>query len=282
VEDLALLKSVLVQNIASKGLAVLNADDKHTAAMAKFTSSRVLFFTSNPENTLVAAHKTKGQPVIIHDGRLIHISFDQLEQSLDLSEIPLTNNGLFTFQVQNVMCAIAAALGLRVPFETIRAALASFQSTPDTVPGRFNFFAHKSGSVIADYGHNPDALTSLVNTLKNVPAVERSIVLSAAGDRRDIDIIEQGRIAGGFFDHIILYEDACQRGRPDGETLVLLKQGIAQANTVKVPTIQEIRGEFNAIELALSDMKQGDLVLVLIDQVNEALDYLKTHTDGKK
>jgi len=113
-------------------------------------------------------------------------------------DVPLTNNGLFTFQVQNVMCAVAAALGLNVPFNTIRAALGSFQSTPDTVPGRFNFFKHKGGSVIADYGHNPDAVSTLVNTLKNIPAVRRTVVISAAGDRRDQDIIEQGRLVGGF------------------------------------------------------------------------------------
>jgi len=113
-------------------------------------------------------------------------------------DVPLTNNGLFTFQVQNVMCAVAAALGLNVPFNTIRAALGSFQSTPDTVPGRFNFFKHKGGSVIADYGHNPDAVSTLVNTLKNIPAVRRTVVISAAGDRRDQDITEQGRLVGGF------------------------------------------------------------------------------------
>ncbi|WP_370263526.1 cyanophycin synthetase [Limnobacter sp.] len=280
VEDLALLKSVLIQNVAPGGLAVLNADDKHTVAMAKLTPGRVLFFTSNPDNPVVAAHKAKGQPVIVHDGRIVTISFDQVEKTIDLTEVPLTNNGLFTFQVQNVMCAVAAALGVQVPFTTIRAALSSFQSTPDTVPGRFNFFPHKGGSVIADYGHNPDAVATLVNTLKNIPATKRSIVISAAGDRRDQDIVEQGRLVGGFFDHIVLYEDACQRGRPDGETLALLQQGIAMAQTENKPSVVEVRGEFKAIQMALDEVSHGSLLLVLIDQVQEALDYLKANTTG--
>ncbi|MFN7506218.1 MAG: cyanophycin synthetase, partial [Limnobacter sp.] len=253
VEDLALLKSVLVQNVAPNGLAVLNADDRHAANMAKLTPGRVLFFTSNPDNPIVAAHKAKGRPVIIHDGRVINVSYDGMETTIDLMDVPLTNNGLFTFQVQNVMCAVAAALGVNVPFNTIRAALANFQSTPATVPGRFNFFKHKGGSVIADYGHNPDAVSTLVNTLKTIPAVKRTVVISAAGDRRDQDIIEQGRLVGGFFDHIILYEDACQRGRPDGETLVLLQKGIAQATTDKKPSVVEVRGEFKAIQMALDE-----------------------------
>ncbi len=70
------------------------------------------------------------------------------------------------------------------------------------------------------------------------------MVISAAGDRRDQDITEQGRLVGGFFDHIILYEDACQRGRPDGETLALLQQGIALASGNKKPSVVEVRGEF--------------------------------------
>ncbi|HEX4855235.1 MAG TPA: cyanophycin synthetase [Limnobacter sp.] len=281
VEDLALLKSVLVQNVAPNGLAVLNADDKHAAAMAKLTPGRVLFFSSNKDNPIVAAHKAKGRPVIIHDGSQILISYDGLEKSIHLKDVPLTNNGLFTFQVQNAMCAIAAGLGLNIPFDTICKALARFRSTPDMVPGRFNFFPHKGGSIIADYGHNPDAVSTLVNTLKNMPATRRTVVISAAGDRRDQDIIEQGRLVGGFFDDIILYEDACQRGRADGETLALLQQGIALAKPTAAPHVVEVRGEFKAIQMALDQTDKGHLVLVLIDQVNESLQYLKENTTGE-
>lgn len=280
VEDLALLKSVLVQNVAPNGLAVLNADDKHTIAMAKLTPGRVLFFTSNPDNPVVAAHKAKGRPTIIHDGQLLNISYDGMEQTINLIDVPLTNNGLFTFQVQNAMCAIAAALGLNVPFNTILAALKSFQSTPDTVPGRFNFFKHKGASVIADYGHNPDAVSTLVNTLKNIPATKRTVVISAAGDRRDQDIIEQGRLVGNLFEDIILYEDACQRGRPDGETLALLQQGISKSSNEKRCHVYEVKGEFKAIQMALDNTGPDHLVLILIDQVNEALQFLQKNTTG--
>lgn len=278
VEDLALLKSVLVQNVRPGGLAVLNADDKHTAAMAKLTPGRVLFFTSNPDNAIVAAHKAKGRPTMVHDGRLVYISFDGLEETLDLTEVPITNDGMFAFQVQNVMCAIAAALGVGIAFNTIKAALANFQATPDTVPGRFNFFKHRGASVIADYGHNPDAVSMLVKTLRNLPASKRRIVISAAGDRRDQDIIEQGRLIADLFDDIILFEDACQRGRPDGETFALLQKGIAQANGGKAQQVCEVRGEFKAIEMALERTANDEVLLVLIDQVNEALAYLKKET----
>ena len=41
---------------------------------------------------------------------------------------------------------------------------------------------------------------------------------------------------------------------------------------------EDLRGEFNAFQTGLAQAPPGSLVLVLIDQVNEALDYLKQHT----
>ena len=38
--------------------------------------------------------------------------------------------------------------------------------------------------------------------------------------------------------------------------------------------IDEIRGEFTAIDAALERLQPGDLCLILVDQVQEALDHL--------
>jgi cyanophycin synthetase len=38
--------------------------------------------------------------------------------------------------------------------------------------------------------------------------------------------------------------------------------------------VQEIRGEFAAIDAALEDLREGDLCLILIDQVDAALNHL--------
>jgi cyanophycin synthetase len=62
-----------------------------------------------------------------------------------------------------------------------------------------------------------------------MPGKRRSVVISGAGDRRDEDIREQTQILGKAFDDVILYQDACQRGRADGEVLALLRQGLKGA-----------------------------------------------------
>jgi cyanophycin synthetase len=159
-----------------------------------------------------------------------------------------------------------------VPWTAIETALADFDATPSSVPGRFNEFHIGGGTVFADYGHNPDALAALVQGLDGMAATRRSIVISAAGDRRDEDIVAQGRIVGAAFDRVLLYQDAAQRGRADGEVMALLRQGLRDA--ARVSEIEEIRGEFVAIDRALDHLLPGEVCLILIDQVSEALAHL--------
>jgi cyanophycin synthetase len=71
---------------------------------------------------------------------------------------------------------------------------------------------------------------------------------------------------------VVLYEDACQRGRADGEVIGLLREGLEGAQ--RASYIEEIRGEFIAIDRGLALLNPGDQCLVLVDQVHEALEHL--------
>ena len=113
-----------------------------------------------------------------------------------------------------------------------------------------------------------------MQAVTNLQAKKRSVVISGAGDRRDEDIREQTRIIGDAFDDVVLYQDACQRGRVDGEVLALLRQGLEGAQRTR--QIDEIYGEFLAIDHAMDRLEKGDLCLILIDQVEEALAHI-TH-----
>jgi len=115
----------------------------------------------------------------------------------------------------------------------------------------------------------------LVNAVDNLPlgsGSKRSVVISGVGDRRDEDIRRQTEILGSAFDRVVLYQDQCQRGRADGEVLALLQQGLQSAP--RASEIQEIHGEFLAIDTALAELRAGDLCLILIDQIEEALDHI--------
>lgn len=272
IEELAVVKRVIVHNVRPNGMAVLNAADPHVAKMASSSPGKVTFFAIDPQHPVMMTHRAQGKRTIFREGNAIVCVEGSHVERLELSAIPLTRNGTIAFQVENVMAAVGAAWALGIDWDTLRRGLATFINDASTAPGRFNVFDYRGAKLIADYGHNPDALRALVQALEAWPAKRRWIVISAAGDRRDADIILQGQIVGTAFDGAILYQDACQRGRADGEVLALLRKGLENAPRTK--KIEEIRGEFLAIDTALAKLQPGDLCLILIDQVEEALAHI--------
>ena len=274
VEDLAVLKRVIVQNVAPTGMAVLNAADPIVAAMAANCPGQVTYFALDAHHPVIATHRAQGKRVVFAEDDHIVAMQGQHVLRIPLSEVPLTRGGAIGFQIENAMASVAAAWAVGVPWATICKGLSTFISDSQAVPGRFNIFDYKGATVIADYGHNPDAIKALVQAVTNLPAKRRSVVISGAGDRRDDDIREQTRIIGEAFDEVVLYQDACQRGRVDGEVLALLRQGLEGAQRTSV--IDEIHGEFLAIDRAMDRLQKGDLCLILIDQVEEALAHI-TH-----
>lgn len=272
VEDLAVVKRVIVENVAPNGVAVLNATDPNVASMAASCPGSVTFFAADRHHPILAAHRAQGKRVVFTDAGDIVAAEGTTEVRLPLGAIPLTRKGTIGFQVENAMAATAAGWALGLGWDTIRRGLASFVNDAATAPGRFNVFDYRGATLIADYGHNPDAIIALVAAIDNMPAKRRCVVISGAGDRRDEDIRQQTEILGDAFDEVILYQDACQRGRADGEVVALLRQGLVNASRTKA--VEDIRGEFVAIDAALARLQPGDLCLILIDQVDEALEHI--------
>ncbi len=272
VEDLSVVKRVVVQNVSADGVAVLNAADPMCVAMAPVCPGSVTFFSVDGLHSQILTHRVQGKRVIyVEDGHIVAREKD-FEQRVNLSQIPITRNGTIGFQIENAMAAIGAAWALNIDWDTIRSGLASFVNDAATAPGRFNFFDYRGATVIADYGHNPDAIQALIPAIESIPAKRRLVVISGAGDRRDIDIQRQTEMLGDVFDEVILYQDQCQRGRAEGEVLELLRLGLLNAK--RASKVDEITGEFVAIDLALTRLKAGDVCLILIDQVDEALAHI--------
>lgn len=272
VEDLAAVKQVTVQNVAPDGFAVLNATDPLTVAMAPSCPGEIIFFAPDHHNPVIAAHRAQNQRTVCVEGNFLVAAQGIWRERIALCDIPLTHHGLIGFQVENVLAAVAASWGAGVEWDVIRRGLTSFVSNADTVPGRFNLMDYHGATLIADYGHNPDAMRALVGAVKAIPANKRLVVISGAGDRRDEDIRSQTTILGEVFDEVILFEDACQRGRADGEVIALLREGLKRPS--KTSRVDEFYSEFLAIDAALLRLLPGDLCLILVDQVDAAMNHL--------
>jgi len=271
-EDLSVLKRVIVLNVEPDGMAVLNAADPAVAAMGPHCPGDVTFFALDANQPVLATHRAQGRRVVYVDNGHIVAQKGKHIFRIPLSQVPLTRGGQIGFQTENVLASVGAAWAVDVPWDAIAQGLSTFISDVQGVPGRFNVFDYKGATLIADYGHNPDAIQALVQAVDNMPAHKRAVVISGAGDRRDEDIREQTRILGAAFDEVVLYQDACQRGRADGEVVALLREGLEGASRTR--HIETIQGEFNAIDTALARLSAGDLCLILIDQVEEALAHI--------
>ena len=113
---------------------------------------------------------------------------------------------------------------------------ASFANDSDNAPGRFNVFDYRGATVIADYGHNPDAILALVQAVET-----HAGQAPLGGDQRRRRPARPGHpqqteILGRAFDDVMLYEDACQRGRVDGEVVALLRQGLKARRAPRTST----------------------------------------------
>ena len=272
VQELAVLKRVIVQNVSSSGVAVLNATDPNVSTMASKCKGAVTFFALDRHHPVMATHIAQGHAAVyVEDGHLVAVQ-GKFKYYISLSMVPITLGGAIGFQVENVMASVAAAWALKVDWSKIEAGLASFSNDNDNAAGRFNMFKHRGATVIADYGHNPDAMAALVQAVEALPATRRSVVISGAGDRRDQDIRQQTEILGRAFDEVVMFEDQCQRGRKDGEVIALLRAGLQGAPRTKESS--EIYGEFIVIDKAMDKLKEGELCLILVDQVEEAMAHI--------
>ena len=273
-QQLAEVKQTIVRAVAATGSAVLKASDPLVVAMAEHCPGNVIFFERDGDHPVMVAHRRQGGRTVFVRDRQIVVAIGQQQWNVAaIDRLPLAYAGRVGFQVDNLLAVTASAWSLNVPREIIRGRLETFASDVSTVPGRFNIFETSGRTVISDYGHNASALLALVDAIRKLPHKRRSIVYTAAGDRRDADIIEQAQIIGTHFDEVFLYEDKCTRGRADGEVIRLMRIGLR--DTLRVKRVYETRGEKVAIDSALESLDRGDLLLCQVDQVEAALGWIE-------
>ena len=273
-EDLAKVKQVIVGALSPGGTAVLNAADPLVAKMKMTFGCRALFFALDGGQEIIQGHLQEGQrAVFLRDGMIIRAQGSWEEKFISASDVPLTLGGKVGFQIENTLAAIGAAWALGMDDETLRKGLRSFIPGFDQNAGRFNVLDIQGVSVVCDYGHNIDALRALLDSLRHFPNQRRIVVYSSAGDRRDDDIIEQGRMISAEFDEAWLYEGDYVRGREPGEIMALLAKGIGTDK--RTQRIESIQGHLKAVDLAMASAKPGDLLMIQADTADETVQHLR-------
>lgn len=273
-EKLAEVKRIIVEAVGPNGSAVLKADDPLVAAMADKCPANVVFFAQDGNHELIQKKRAAGGRVAFVRDHAIMLADGHHEiRLLTLDRIPLTHNGRIGFQVENVLAAAAACWALGMPCEQIRIGLESFSAQMEKIPGRFNLVELNGATVIVDYGHNPSSLQAIIDAIQLFPHANRTAIYSAAGDRRDCDMVQQGQQLASAFDRVVIYEDTYLRGRKQGEITELFQQGLKVGGRVK--ETHGFIGWKKAVDETLRMIQPGELLLVQADVIDEAMQYLQ-------
>lgn len=273
IEDMAHLKSVVVEAARPSGYAVLNADDPMVAAMAKRLKAQIAYFSMNPHNELIQTHTQQGGLAAIYEnGYLSILKGDWLLRIERAELVPLTMGGLAPFQIANALAASLTAFAQGVSIEDIRQALQTFQASADQTPGRMNLFDLGQFHALVDYAHNAASYEALGGFVKNWPG-KRIGVVGGPGDRRDEDFLTLGRLSAQMFDQLLVKEDDDTRGRPRGDAAKWIVRGIEEVDGKCDYRI--VLDETEAINTALDQAPSGSLVVILPESVSRAISLIK-------
>jgi cyanophycin synthetase len=271
-EDLAAVKSLIVETVSSHGASVLNADDPRTLEMAGRAGGQLVWFSllgGEGMTHFLRRHIEKGGMAAVREpgeegGCLVLHRRGRREVIMPATDIPATIHGAATFNIANALAAAAICVAQDVPLAMIRSALASFHSSFEQNPGRLNIHDAHGFRVILDYAHNAAGLAAIGDLIAAIRhRYGRTVgVLSIPGDRRDEDIREMGRLSADIFDRLYFREDPGNRGRPRGEVMTLMQQGALAGSAARTPDIEMIVTEAEAVAAALADAEPGDLILM--------------------
>lgn len=295
-EDLAAVKSVVVEAVPRDGYAVLNADDPLVRKMRRRCSGTIVWFSMEPPGSevrdfidercrrgaraVVLESSERGEMIVLKQGRRsMPLAWTHL--------LPSTFNGAARMNVANALAAAGAAFAAGAPLHDIRQGLRTFDTSYYLSPGRLNRLEVNNAEVFVDYCHNPPGMERLGEFVEAYVGqrqgstdhrISRIGMIGAAGDRRDEDVRELARVAAQHFDVLIMREDDNLRRRPAGEAAALLVEGAreAQAGGARVRQIETVLDEHDAVRHAVLRANPGDVVVLCVDQHAKVLNELES------
>lgn len=272
-DDLARCKTVVVDAVRPGGTAVLNADDERSLESAQWVRGDVIYFTLDPDSRPVHQHvREHGVAFTVHNGNIVMRQGHVEAEVIPVDNVPITFDGHARFNVANALAAAAAGYALGLTVGDIQMGLQTFHPTPGQNPGRTNLVEADGVKVLIDYGHNVPALEALADLVSGLPANRRISVASAPGNRRDEDLTGLGMQLAKMHDSLYVCETD-PRGRPIGEAAGLMRSG---AESAESPCrAQVVMDEHEAVEKALDEAGEGDLLVLLVDDIDSAIHRVK-------
>lgn len=238
------------------GFLVLNGDDYQLADTLEQTESNAIVIALSRESPILRRHLAEGGSGAWVTDRGIYLgTAERSERICSTDDCPLTLNGEASYQVHNVLTALAIAAAVGIDHSTIRAALSDFRGTPTILPGSSNIFDHGMFRAVVDQCAPSWYLRPLIRAV-NPHGKQRLItVLGDLSVLPDTDVPEVGRLLGRHYGAIVLHSNQ------DEDVVEQLRRGIA--SNAYPPVVVHTTTERKAINRALKTIRADDVILFL-------------------
>jgi cyanophycin synthetase len=199
------VQSTPVDVVLPAGAVVLNADDPSVVALGENCRGETILFGRSVANPILRDHCQSGKRAVYLDGEVIVL----VTRSSRHAALPLGASGFGTFgrdsfELDNILAAVAAAWALGVEHSAIRSGLQRLGAS--CLSRRVRAFERRGCELLLTLCRNASALHALGCALDRYrPRGHRTIVYAASTDWRPEDALEQGRLLGAAFDQVILH-----------------------------------------------------------------------------
>jgi cyanophycin synthetase len=266
--QLAETKLLVTRAIGPGGRVVLNVDDPVLVEAATEVRAPIVWFSLDAGGEVIRRHtEAGGAAAVVDDDAVVLVSGSEREAVARVSDMPVAAGGAARHNVANALAAVAAAGGLGIPLDAVRATLLRFGRDPADNPGRANIYEMGGIRIVVDYAHNPHGMAALAATLDALPSARRLVMIGQAGDRDDGAIRELARAALALRpDRVLAKEmDAYLRGRAPGEVPALIADELRRTGMPE-GAISMPGGEVAAAREALGWARPGDLLVLTLHQ----------------
>jgi len=276
--DMVEAKFIVRQAINQEQNLILNADDAGCVSFAKTLHNTIVWFSWSGSNPVIQQHlKNNGSACYVEGDTLYYQSAGNKQEVIQINDIPITLNGAAKHNIHNALAVVALCFSMGFNQEHIAVGLKKFSTTPEDNPGRGNLFERDGYKVLVDFAHNDHGLSLMAQTMLNMKAKRRLIMLGQPGDRSNeaIGNFVTAALAANPDKLIICESEYYLRGRELGEVPQLIHDFALQQGMRKdqlIITKDSIEGTKTALDWAQKD----DLLLLLaFDNRNEVFGLLE-------
>lgn len=268
----AVAQHIVARAVRPDGYIVLNADDQAVLHAASETEATVTLFALHPENPSLRRHRDEGGSAVWLEDNWVIIGDDESEvRVVDARDAEFTLGNSLTFQVQNLLCAVALAWHIGVSPQNIAAGVGGFQPDIDLLPGSCNILPYEGATILLDSASKVWTVRSLTRGIRD-SAFRRTVVVSDCFHHlEDHQTQDAGRLLGRVADVVVTH-----RTGNESASLEHFKDGLAR-NDVP-PLVFAMPSEDEAIAHALKMLDSGDLCLLLTSNVAEAISIIRRHS----